>query len=481
MNKNDEILLQVSDAAFEGKCVARVDGFVVFVEDAIPGDEVKALIVKVKKNHAEARAIEIVRPSDMRDTPRCRYFGLCGGCKWQNMKYESQLDFKHQNVVDTFERIGGFRGIQVNPVIGARLARLSGNDGSAERADDIYYYRNKMEFSFGRRWLTKEEMGAAENIHADFALGFHIPQRWEKVLDIQECHLQSVLSVQILNELRSFSLEQNLSIYNTKTDSGYLRFVVIRQARATGQIMINLVTSTDEPPVAQNISGHLVSMFPQITTFVNTINEKKAQIAYGETSRVYHGDGVIMEKLGNLSFMISPNSFFQTNTAQAEKLYAVAKQFAELRPTDVVYDLYSGTGSIALSIAASVSKVIGVENVASAIEDAKNNARLNGITNCEFILGDLKDRLTKDVDWMRNHPKPDVLIIDPPRSGMHPKVVEEIVRLNTPRIVYVSCNPATQARDIKMMVEGGYTIEEVQPVDMFPHTFHVENVVKMKK
>jgi 23S rRNA (uracil1939-C5)-methyltransferase len=467
MNKGDEIVLHIDDAAFEGKSVARHDNFVIFVEGAVPGDEVSVVIVKVKKNYAEARIIDTIHPSPLRVVPRCVYFGTCGGCRWQHLEYRKQCEYKHQHVVDAFERIGGFRGIEVNSVIGA---------------DPVYEYRNKMEFSFGnRRWLTADELEKPDIEQRDFALGFHISQRYDKVLDVHECHLQSRLTVDILNSVRSHCIERRLPVYNTTTDSGYLRFLVIRESRQMGEIMVNFVTGKDIPDTAKELSDVLLKKFPQITTFVNTINEKKAQIAYGDIQRVYHGEGVIREKLGRLIFIISPNSFFQTNTLQAERLFQVAKEYAELRPEDTVYDLYSGTGSISLFISDSVSHVIGIDNVPSAIENAIINARTNNITNCEFMLGDLKDRLTKDNQWMRLHPAPDVQVIDPPRSGLHPKVVEEIIRLGSRRIVYVSCNPATQARDVKIISEGGYRIDAIQPVDMFPHTYHIENIVKLTK
>lgn len=467
MNKGDELVLHIDDAAFEGKTVARHDNFVIFIEGAVPGDDARVVIFKVKKSYAEARVLEIIRPSSFRVIPRCRYFGVCGGCRWQHINYTKQCEFKRQNVIDAFERIGGFRGITVDPAIGA---------------DPVYEYRNKMEFSFGnQRWLTTEELEASDVPQRDFALGFHISQRFDKVLDIHECHLQSHLTVGILNEIRTYCIERGLPVYNTATDSGYLRFLVVREARRTGEVMVNFVTGQDLPGTAKELSEMLIKKFPGITTFVNTINEKKAQIAYGDIQKVYHGDGTIREKLGHLTFIISANSFFQTNTYQAERLFQLVKEYAEFRRSDIVYDLYSGTGSIALFIADSVSQIIGIDNVPSAIEDAINNARNNTITNCEFVLGDLKDRLTKDIGWMDTHPHPGVLVIDPPRSGMHPKVVQEVVGLGSRRIVYVSCNPATQARDIRTIVDGGYRIDAVQPVDMFPHTYHIENVVKLTK
>jgi 23S rRNA (uracil1939-C5)-methyltransferase len=467
MVKGDELILHIDDAAFEGKSVARHENFVVFVEGAVPGDEARVVIYKVKKSYAEGRAVEILNASPQRVVPRCRYFGTCGGCRWQHLDYTKQCEYKRQNVVDAFERIGGFRGIAVHPVVGA---------------DPVYYYRNKMEFSFGnQRWLTAEELNTPDISQRDFALGFHIPQRYDKVLDIHECYLQSQRTVDILNEIRSWCIEQKLTIYDTETDSGYLRFLVIREARRTGELMVNFVTGRDNPDTARDMSLMLMKKFSWITTIINTINEKKAQIAFGDVQNVYHGDGTIREQLGRLTFIISANSFFQTNTFQAERLYGIVRELGEFRAKDIVYDLYSGTGSIALFISDAVSRVIGIDNVPSAIDDAVVNGRNNNITNCEFILGDLKDRLTKETQWMESQPPPDVLVIDPPRSGMHPKVVEEVAKLGSRRIIYVSCNPTTQARDCKCLVERGYRIDCVRPVDMFPHTYHIENIVRLIK
>lgn len=472
LKRGDEITLPVENAAFEGKTVSRIDGFVVFVDGAVPGDIVLARVTSVKKSFAEAKVLRVVQPSTLRVEPRCRYFGTCGGCKWQHVDYHAQLQFKQQQVVDAFERIGGFQNLPILPIIGA---------------EEVYFYRNKMEFSFSdQQWLElpPSEIQAnseLETPNSNLFLGLHVPQRYDKVLDIEECHLQSEVSNTILNFTRSFARANRLPVYSTKSDTGYLRFVVIRQSTRTNELMVNLVTFEDRPEVMQRYTKELVATVPGVTTVVNTINSKKAQIAYGDVERVYYGDGVIHERLGKYLFTISASSFFQTNTAQAEKLYGVAKEFAELSSSDVVWDLYSGTGSIALFISDSAKEVVGIESAESAVKDAERNARLNDVRNCSFILGDLKERLTKDTHWMSTHAKPDVLIIDPPRSGMHPNVVEEICSLAPRRIVYVSCNPATQARDVKMLCAERYEIVKLQPVDMFPHTYHIENVALLTR
>jgi len=460
--RGDEIRLEITDAAFEGKSVARLGNFVVFVENGIPGDIVLARVYKSKKKFAEARILRIERPSPLRVQPRCEHVGVCGGCKWQHLAYEQQLRYKQQQVVDAFERIGGFADLNVLPILGAQTQ---------------FFYRNKMEFSFSdKEWLV--DNSSIDNPQSTIFVGLHVPQRYDKVLDIRACHLQSEISNEILSFTRQFARASGYAVHSTETDSGYWRFLVIRESKRTTEMMANIVTFEENAELMNRYSKELIEQIPSITTVVNTINSKKAQIAYGESERVYFGSGVIHERLGNHTFAISASSFFQTNTEQAERLYGVAKGMAELKPSDVVYDLYSGTGSIALFVSADVKQVIGVESVKSSVLNARMNAESNGVTNCEFVLGDLKERLTKDKDWMSNHPKPDVMIIDPPRSGIHPKAIEEILNIAPARIVYVSCNPATQARDAKMLA-AKYALDKLQPVDMFPHTYHIENVARM--
>lgn len=464
IKKDDIIDVTIESTGFEGKSVARVEGFVVFVEGAIAGDTVKVQVVKSKKKYAEAKVIEILAPSPQRIPARCSYFGTCGGCKWQHVQYQTQLAYKQQHVADALEHIGGFKGLTILPIIGS---------------EEIFFYRNKLEFSFSqKRWLRAADMDKQE-ILPPFAVGFHVPQRWDKVLDIEECFLQSEISTGILNTIRTTALENNIPAYDPETESGYFRNLVIREGKNSGDVMVNLVTFEDSPETMEKISSVLKKAFPEITTIVNNVTKKKSQVAVGEYEKVYYGSGVIHDALGPFRFQISANSFFQTNTKQAERLYSVAKEFAELKPSDVVYDLYCGTGSIGIYISHSVAKVIGLELVESSILNARTNAGLNGINNCEFIAGDLKDLLTKDTAWKERNANPNVVIVDPPRSGMHPKTVEELGRMQVPTIVYVSCNPATLARDAQMLTSYGYTIEKVQPVDMFPHTYHIECVVKL--
>lgn len=474
LKRGDELRLEITDAAFEGKAVARHEGLVVFVENAVPGDVVIAKLLKIKKSFAEAKIVHVERPSPWRVEPRCKYFGVCGGCKWQHVDYQAQLRFKQQQVVDSFERIGGFSNLNVLPIIGA---------------NEVYFYRGKMEYSFDeKQWLTSPlpKLKDSEPIteikeQLPVYLGLHVQQRYDKVLDINECHLQSDISNQILNFTRDFAQRNHLNVYDSDRNNGYLRFLVVRESKKTKEVMANLVTFENRPEVMKHYATELKANVEQVTTLVNTINSKKAQIAFGETENVYLGNGWIHERLGNHNFSVSASSFFQTNVAQAEKLYGVVKDFGEFKTTDVVFDLYSGTGSIAIFISDLVKEVVGIESVESAIRDAEKNTQANNITNCRFLLGDLKDRLTKDTEWISSHPKPNVLVIDPPRNGMHPKVVEEILTLSAERIVYVSCNPASQARDVKLLCTEKYQLIKLQPVDMFPHTFHIENVALLHR
>jgi 23S rRNA (uracil1939-C5)-methyltransferase len=477
LKRGDELKLEVTDAAFEGKSVAHHEGIVVFIENAVPGDLALVKLLKIKKSYIEAQMISIERPSPLRVEPRCKYFGVCGGCKWQHVDYQAQLRFKQQQVIDSFERIGGFKDIQTLPIIGA---------------DNIFFYRGKMEFSFSeQQWLltppqkiegySTDVMSEISHPHNSIFLGLHVPQRYDKVLDIDECHLQSPLSNRILNFSRSFAKENNLKVYNSEMETGYLRFLVVRESKRTKEVMVNLVTYLENKELMQKYTSCLLQECPEVTTVINTINSRKAQIAFGELENIYYGNGFINEQLGGKRFVISASSFFQTNVMQAEKLYAVAKEFGEFKSTDIVFDLYSGTGSIAIFISDAVREVVGIESMESAILDAEKNAQANNLTNCRFLLGDLKDRLTKDTGWMSSYPKPDIIIIDPPRNGMHPKVVEEILALAPERIVYISCNPATQARDMKLLCAERYQLVKLQPVDMFPHTYHIENVALLRR
>lgn len=468
MKKNDEIELNISALNSEGAGIAKTDeGFVVFVPKTLPGDRINARIIKKKSNYAEAMLLEMLSPSADREEPKCSYFGKCGGCKFQNYNYGKQLEFKRQLVIDSFERIGGFQPHDIPEVLAS---------------DDIFFYRNKMEFSFSvYKWHDKVPF-EIEDI--PFSLGLHVPGFFEKIIEVDDCKLQSDLSDNILNFTRKFFKEKKLSIYNTKTHSGYLRFLIIRQSKNTDDLMVNLITYDFDESLMNEYTGEMKKLFPEITTLVNSFSTKKAMVAVSESSKVLYGSGSIIEKLNNgvrdISFRISPNSFFQTNTRQSEKLYKVMMEFADFTKEDTVYDLYCGAGAISLFISNYVKSVTGVELVPDAIDNANENAELNNIKNVKFVLNDIKDYLQSISGSIESgHNK---LILDPPRSGLHPDICRMLSETNFEKILYISCNPVTQARDIKMICEkGNYSISGMKPVDMFPQTSHVENVCCLVK
>ena len=479
MKKGDIIELEIESYAFEGKGIARINKselnhvsnsidkkYVIFVPHAYPGDIVKAKILRLKKSYGEAKLEEIIKPAEGRIEPECRYFGVCGGCKQQDLDYTLQLKYKEEQVIDVFNRLGGFKNFDVEPILAS---------------EKIFFYRNKMEFSFSeKRWLTPDEIKSSENIDSYFALGLHIPRMFDKVLDIDECFLQSPESNKILNVTRDFFKTRKTPVYSTKTHTGYLRNLVIRNSAHTKDLMVNLVTSEENDKLMREYSDTLKDKIPEITTIINNINLKKSQVAVGDYEKVYYGDGFIFDKIGKYRYRISANSFFQTNTLQAEKLYGVAAGFAEFSGNETVYDLYSGAGTITIFISEFVKKVYGFESVQSAVDDANINCKLNNISNTEFVLADLnKSFLPVIRDLQIEHP--DVVIADPPRSGMNPKTVNDILKLSPSKIVYISCNPATQARDINLLAEGGYKLVKIKPVDMFPQTYHIENVALLIK
>ena len=470
MKRGDRLEFQIEKYAFEGKGISRIhkedsdekkSGYVVFVNGSYPGDKVEARITKTKKSFAEAVTEKIISPSPYRVKAKCKYFGTCGGCKQQDLNYSVQLSYKQEQVKEIFERLGGFSDFEMEEII---------------PAENIFYYRNKMEFSFAeQRWLTKEEISSTEKLDKDFALGLHVPGVFDKVLDIDECFLQSELSNIILNFTRKFFKERNVPVYSTKTHEGFLRNLVIKQSRKTDDLMVNLVTASENDEMLKEYSEQLLKVVPQITSIVNNINLKKAAVATGDYEKVYYGDGFIYDYIGKYKFRISANSFFQTNTLQAENLYNTATEYAELKEDEIVYDLYSGAGTISIYISGKVKEVYAFESVESAVQDAGENALINNIKNVKFISADLYKSFLPLVEDNKL-PKPDKIIVDPPRSGMHKNTVDDIIKLSPERIVYVSCNPATQVRDIKMLTEAGYRLIKMKPVDMFPHTYHIENV-----
>jgi len=459
VKKGQSYELTISDMAIGGRGIAKIDGFAVFVDGAVTLDRVIAKIIKKKKNHAEAVVIEIIDASPFRKDPDCSDSGYCGGCKWQFIKYEKQLDFKQQHVVDAVERIGLIKDAVIHPTI------------PSER---VYGYRNKMEFSCSsRRWFLPQEMDTASN-KSQIAIGLHVPGTFFKVLDTKYCKLYPDKGNDILDDIRSFIKDSHAPVYDLRSHAGFWRFVMLRYSFAYNRWLVNIITTKEDAIELKKLADLLTNKYPEIGSVVNNINSGKAGIAIGEYEVRIAGNKCITEKIGMFDFEISSNSFFQTNTYGAERLYNVIKQYASLSANDTVLDLYSGTGSIAIFLANSAKEVTGIEIVPSSLEDAENNCRINHITNCRFILEDVKNGLQQIGQ------KPDVIIIDPPRMGMHKDVLKQVMDMAPERIVYVSCNPATMARDLGIMQEL-YKVLEIQPVDMFPHTHHIECVAKIEK
>ena len=457
IRKGEIIEIAIENMAYGGRGIGRLDGFVVFVRGGVPGDRIKAKIYKKKKDYAEAGLIELLSPSPDREEAPCPYFGYCGGCQWQNVGYEKQLEFKREHVQEPVERIGGIKDITVQPVI------PSGNR---------FAYRNKMEFSFSdRRWYLPDELDRRKD-EGEFALGLHVPGTYHKVIDVEACLLQQETGNQILNMVRDYVKGSRIPVYGLKSHQGFWRFLMIRYSVAFDEWMVNLVTSEERPEFVQPLADLLVRRFKRIKTVVNNINSRGASIAVGESEAVLYGDGYIRDRIGPFTFQISANSFFQTNSRAAEQLYQSMATYAEIEGSETVLDLYSGTGTIPIYLANRVRAVTGIEISRSATSDAVRNAKENGLENCRFICGDIREKLA-DITF-----RPDLLIIDPPRAGMHKDVLAQAMALSPEKIVYISCNPATLARDLSQMTNE-YELLEIQPVDMFPHTYHIEAVAKL--
>lgn len=454
--------VKIEAVAAEGKSLAHVDGTVVFVEFAVPGDIVNVKVTKKKKNYMEGFILEIVEPSEDRLQPFCEHFGICGGCRWQPLPYDMQLKAKQQQVWDQLVRIGHLEIPDISPIL---------------PSDKTKYYRNKLEFTFSnKRWIYNNEDPDSLTDEERLGLGFHVGKFFDKVLDIKHCSLQPEPSNEIRLFIREYAVTHNLEFYNIRENTGFLRNIIVRNNQV-GDVMLTVCFAYDDQDKIVPMLDAIAVEFPQIKSLHYVINEKLNDSISDLDCILYKGEDAIWETMGKLKFKIGPKSFYQTNSEQAYKLYSVAKEFAALTGNEVVYDLYTGTGTIAQFISDKASKVIGIEYVKEAIEDARINAEANGITNCTFFDGDMKDILT--ADFIKEHGKPEVMIIDPPRAGMHPDVVKVIMEAAPERIVYVSCNPASQARDLAMM-SPMYEITAVQPVDMFPHTMHVENVCALK-
>ena len=457
VKKGQELILKIDSLAYGGKGVSRVDDFVIFVKNAIPGQKVRALLYKKRKGFGEARPLEILSESKHAVGPRCDHFPTCGGCKFQQLDYVEQVVQKKQQIENIFRRQAGITNFELDEIISA---------------DKIFHYRNKMEFTFSNnRWVLPEE---PENVNRDFALGMHIPERWDKILNIDRCYIMPELGNEILIKVKSLVQELALQPYNQKTHNGFLRYLMMRFGVNTGDLLVNLVTAYENTDLLNPLVDKLTKAFPQITTIVNNINTRKADVAFGEYELHLHGKPALEEKLGKLTFEISANSFFQTNTLMAEKLYQTALKGAHLTGEEVVFDLYCGTGSISLFLAQKAKEVHGFEVIVSAVEDATRNAVRNGVGNVKFHVANL-DNYFK-FGRSKKYPKPDVVVVDPPRTGMHKSMSSYLPKFGAEKIVYVSCNPTTQARDSEILQRKGYGLKRLTMVDMFPHTPHVETV-----
>ena len=456
----------ITDVAAEGKALAKVNDMVVFVPYVVPGDVVDLQIKRKKNKYAEAVAVKFHEYSSQRAVPFCQHYGVCGGCKWQCLSYEDQIKYKQKQVTDNLTRIGKVELPEISPILGSEKTK---------------FYRNKLEFTFSdKRWLTEEEVKAEIKYEQMNAVGFHIPGAFDKVLAIEKCWLQDDISNQIRNTIRDYAYEHGLAFYNIRNHEGLLRNLMIRTS-STGELMVLLqvrVSADKDVEDAKALLAHVADKFPQITSLLYVVNNKCNDTINDLDVEVFKGNDHIFEEMEGLRFKVGPKSFYQTNSEQAYNLYKVTRDFAGLTGDELVYDLYTGTGTIANFVSRKAKKVVGIEYVPEAIEDAKVNSAINGITNTLFYAGDMKDMLTQD--FINEHGRPDVIITDPPRAGMHNDVIDVILFAEPKRIVYVSCNPATQARDLQLL-DAKYKVMAVQPVDMFPHTHHVENVVLLEK
>lgn len=468
MNRRKKIFpilekVEIIDVAAEGKAIGKVNEKIIFVPFVVPGDIVDVKITKKKKNYLEGKAVKFHKHSEKKIKAFCEHFGICGGCKWQNLSYEDQLFFKQKQVVDSLTRIGKLELPEFPGIIGSKKTQ---------------FYRNKLEYTFSnRKWLTnisKETDFSEINMNA---LGFHIPGMFDRVLDVEKCYLQGSVSNEIRDAVKSFAIENDYSFYDIRKNEGFLRNLIIRNT-TTDDLMVILSVAQDDKPKIENLLKFISEKFTQITSLMYVINEKHNDTIFDLEVELFKGEPFIYEEMEALKFKIGPKSFYQTNSEQAYNLYKIARNFADLQGDEIVYDLYTGTGTIANFISKNAKKVIGIESIPEAIEDAKVNSEINNITNTEFVVGDMLIILNDE--FIKEHGKPDIIITDPPRAGMHPKVVEQIVKVSPEKIVYISCGPATQARDLALMSES-YKVTKLQTVDMFPHTHHVENVVLLER
>lgn len=455
--------VEIIDVAAEGKSIAKIDNKVVFITQVVPGDIVDIQVTKKRSSFMEAVPVKFHKYSDLRVDAFCEHFGICGGCKWQNLPYEEQLKYKHQQVIDNLERIAKVELPEIDNIL---------------PSEKTTFYRNKLEFTFSnRRWLTKDEINTESELNKENALGFHVPKIWDKIVNINKCYLQDDPSNSIRLEFKKFADDNNLTYFDLRKQEGFLRNLIIRTS-TTKELMVIAVFFYKDQKLIEALLSHIADKFPEITSLMYIVNSKSNDSITDQEVILFKGNDHIFEQMEGLKFKIGPKSFYQTNSGQAYNLYSKARELANLSGNEIVYDLYTGTGTIANFVAKNAKKVIGLEYVPEAIEDAKVNSEINNITNTEFHAGDMKNILTKE--FINDHGQPDVIITDPPRAGMHPDVVNTILKANPRKIVYVSCNPATQARDINLL-DVNYKVTKAQPVDMFPHTYHVENIVLMEK
>ena len=449
----------ITDVAAEGKAIAKVNDLVIFVPYVVPGDVVDLQIKRKKHHYAEAEAVKFHEYSAVRAVPFCQHYGVCGGCKWQVLPYSEQIKYKQKQVTDNLTRIGKIELPEISPILGSEKAQ---------------FYRNKLEYTFSnKRWLTTEEVQQNVVYEQMNAVGFHIPNAFDKVLAIEKCWLQDDISNRIRLSIRQCAIDNHYPFFDLREQTGFMRNIIIRTS-STGEVMLIVVFFEPDMVRIERMMQHIADTFPEITSLLYIVNQKRNDTIADQEVCVFRGRDYIWESMEGLRFKIGPKSFYQTNSEQAYELYKVAREFAGLTGTELVYDLYTGTGTIANFVARQSRKVVGIEYVPEAIEDAKENARINGLDNTLFYAGDMKDILTED--FIEEHGRPEVIITDPPRAGMHDDVIKTILFASPERIVYVSCNPATQARDLSLL-DAKYKVERVQPVDMFPHTHHVENVV----
>tara|TARA_A100000164_G_scaffold251120_1_gene223535 strand:+ start:15882 stop:17270 length:1389 start_codon:yes stop_codon:yes gene_type:complete len=457
LKRGQEIKLKISDLAFGGKGISKKDDLVFFVKDAIPNQEVIAKISKIKKKYAEAYSIETLKDSTEQVNPVCEHFKWCGGCTTQQLDYQKQLYYKQKQVSDILNKIGGEKNLDINSIIGC---------------ENTFFYRNKMEYTFsGIPWYIGDES------YDDVIIGLHVPKRFDKILNINKCHINDEVFNDILEISKEVAVKEKMIPYHVRKHTGFLRFLVIRIGIHTNEVMVNLVTAGYKPKIIKPLVDALVDGIPNIKSIVNTINNQKSNIASG-TSKLLYGDEYINEKIGDYTFKISANSFFQTNSYQVKTLYDYIIKTADFKKSDIVYDLYCGTGTIGIYVSSFVKKVYGIEIVKDAIKDANFNAKKNNIKNITFYDSDIKDFFTNQNTKID---KPNTIIIDPPRPGLHPNVVKDIIILSPSKIIYISCNPSTQARDVKIFLEEDYKICDIQPIDMFPHTPHIECIITLKK